>query len=167
MATRKLSVEEWQVYLTIYQELSDQLARQPWFAGGWETRFNYLNRENPRGVWLQLVRQSWFDGAIHLETWINNSVLDSKTVPIVLHVETSIPKHGISRNEFSKLFLERSGDLIGSWPGYTVKPNYAMEPFNTRVPFTQETLSSVLENELSRVQQLGAVIDQTIQDVKR
>jgi hypothetical protein len=42
-----------------------------------------------------------------------------------------------------------------------------VEPFNTRVPFTRETLVSVLEAELSRLQQLGAVIDQTIDDVKR
>ena len=42
-----------------------------------------------------------------------------------------------------------------------------MEPFSTRVPFTRETLVSALETELSRLHQLGTVIDQTIDDVKR
>jgi hypothetical protein len=167
MAARKASAEEWAEYLALYQKLSEQLAQQPWFAEGWETRFDYLNRDDPRRVWLQLVRQKWFDGAIHLETWINNTVLQNEAAPVVLHVETSVPKHGLSRNDFSRLLLERSGDLIQSWNGYTIKPNYAMEPFSTRVPFTRETLVSALEAELSRLQQLGTVIDQTIDDVKR
>lgn len=118
-------------------------------------------------MWLQLVREKWFDGAIHLETWINNSVLQNKAVPVVLHVETSMAKHGLSRNDFSRLFLERSGGLIQSWDGYIIKPNYAMEPFNTRLPFSTDTLVCVLETELSRLQQLGTVIDETIDAVKR
>ena len=167
MAARKAGPEEWKQYLAIYQELSERLARQPWFADGWETRFDYLNRENPRGVWLQLVRKSWFDGAIHLETWVNNSVLESKATPVVLHVETSIPKHGISRNDFSKRLLERSGELIQRWEGYQIKPHYAMEPFSTRLPCTHETLAAGLEAEFARLQQLGSVIDDTIDEVKR
>jgi hypothetical protein len=167
MAAKKASAEEWAEYLALYQQLRDQLAREPWFADGWETRFDYLNRENPRGVWLQLVRKTWFDGAIHLETWINNSLLQSQEIPVVLHVETSIPKHGISRNDFTKRFLEQVGDQIASWPGYTVKPNYAMEPFNTRVRFTKETLVPVLKAEFSRLQQLGDTIDATIEAVRR
>ncbi len=167
MATRKASAEEWAEYLALYQTLSDRLARQEWFAGGWETRFDYLNRESPRGVWLQLVRQNWFDGAIHLETWVNNSVLESKATPVVLHVETSMAKHGISRNDFTRLFLERSGALIQSWDGYLIKPHYAMEPFSTRLAFTKETLVPALESEFTRLQQLGTAIDETIDAVKR
>jgi hypothetical protein len=167
MATRKASPEEWQEYLAVYQELSERLARQPWFAEGWETRFNYLNQENPRGVWLQLIRKHWFDGALHLETWVNNSVLEKGATPVVLHVETSIPRDGISRNDFSKRFLERSGALIESWEGYQIKPNYAMEPFSTRLPFAKETLATVLEAELTRLQQLGGVIDETIEAMRR
>jgi hypothetical protein len=167
MAARKASPEEWQVYLAIYQEVSDRLARQPWFSDGWETRFNYLNRENPRGVWLQLIRKHWFDGALHLETWINNTVLQNGATPVVLHVETSIPRDGINRNDFSKRFLERSGELIQSWDGYEIKPNYAMEPFSTRLPFTKATLAAVLEAEFARLQQLGTVIDATIEEVRR
>lgn len=167
MAAQKATAEEWAEYLELYQKLSDRLARQPWFTGGWEARFDYLNRDNPRGVWLQLVRPTWFDGAIHLETWLMNSVLQNKTAPVVLHVETSMAKHGLNRNDFSRLFLERSGDLIQGWDGYTVKPHYAMEPFSARVPFTRETLVSVLEAEFSRLQQLGLTIDQTIEEVRR
>ena len=167
MAAKKASADEWTEYLALYQALSDRLARQPWFAGGWETRFEYLNRENPRGVWMQLVRPTWFDGAIHLETWINNSVLENQATPVVLHVETSMAKHGLSRNDFARLLLERSGDLIQSWNGYVVKPNYAMEPFSTRLPFTKETLVPALESEFGRLQQLGTVIDETIDAAKR
>jgi hypothetical protein len=167
MATRKATAVEWAEYLALYQHLSEQLAREPWFANGWQTHFDYLDRDNPRGVWLQLVRKSWFDGAIHLETWVNNSALQSQQTPVVLHVETSIPKHGISRNDFAKRFLEQVGEQIQGWSGYVIKPNYAMEPLNTRVPFTKETLVPALKTEFSRLQQLGDVIDQSIADVRR
>jgi hypothetical protein len=102
-----------------------------------------------------------------LETWLNNSTLQSGTTPLVLHVETSIPKHGISRNDFSRRLLEKRGDVIQSWEGYQIKPNYAMEPFSTRIPFTRETLVPALASELARLQQLGDVIDETIAEVKR
>jgi hypothetical protein len=85
----------------------------------------------------------------------------------VLHVETSKERHGLSRNDFSKLFLERCGSEIQSWPGYTLKPNYAIEPFNVQLACTRESLVPVLEAELERLQQLGSVIDQTIQDVRK
>jgi hypothetical protein len=42
-----------------------------------------------------------------------------------------------------------------------------MEPFNTRVPFTKETLVPALAAELTKLQQLGDAIDQTIEAVKR
>jgi hypothetical protein len=167
VVAKKATPEEWAEYLTLYQSLAEQLAREPWFAAGWETRFDYLNPESPRGVWLQLVRKHWFDGAIHLETWIGNPALQSGQTPVVLHVETSIPNHGLSRNDFSKRLLEQVGEQVESWPGYTVKPNYAMEPFNVRVPFTKETLVPALKAAFSRLQQLGDVIDQTIEAVKR
>jgi hypothetical protein len=167
MATKKASAEEWSEYLSLYRALGDSLAREAWFGEAWETRCDFLNPEAPRGVWLQLVRKNWFDGAIHLETWLSNPVLERKATPVVLHIETSIPKHGISRNDFTKRFLERVGDEIRSWEGYVVKPNYAMEPFSVQVPFTKETLVPALEAEFSRLQQLGDVIDETIDEVKR
>src|SRR5579872_6051466 len=103
MATKKATLQEWTDYLALYKELSDSLAQQPWFAEGWETRYDYLNRDDPGGVWLRLIKKHWFDGAVHLETWINNPILERRAIPIVLHIETSKEKHGLSRNEFSKL----------------------------------------------------------------
>jgi hypothetical protein len=34
----KPSAEEWAEYLALYKELSERLAREPWFGEGWETR---------------------------------------------------------------------------------------------------------------------------------
>jgi hypothetical protein len=42
-----------------------------------------------------------------------------------------------------------------------------MEPISTRVPFSKETLVAALKAEFSRLQQLGDVIDATIDAVKR
>jgi hypothetical protein len=161
------SSQDWSEYLALFEQVGQRLSKKPWFADGWETRVDFLNRANPTGVWMQLVRKNWFDGAIHLETWVRKSVLERGTLTLALHIETSIPKHGLSRNDFTRLFLERCGDLIGTWPGYTVKPNYAMEPFSTQIPFTRETLVPNLEAELERVHELGPAIDAVIAAVKR
>ncbi len=167
MASRKVGADAWAEYLALYKTLSDNLARKSWFTEDWQTVYDYLNRDNPGGVWFQLIKKHWFDGNIHIETWVNNPILERKAVPLVLHIETSKEKDGLSRNDFSKLFLARYGDQIQSWPGYALKPNYALEPFNVQLTFTSETLVSVLETELDRIQQLGPAIDQTIQEVRK
>jgi hypothetical protein len=159
---KKLSAEAWAEYLALYEEVSQNLAKQDWFANGWQTHYDYLNKDNPSGVWFQLVRKNWFDAAIHLETWLRNSNLESGTFTLALHVETSKDKHGISRKDFSKRFLEQVGDRIESWDGYSIKPKHAMEPFKTELSFTKNTLAAVLAQELERLQTLGDVIDETI-----
>src|SRR5438105_12654627 len=167
MPEKSSQVQNWSEYLTLFQQLSERLSGKPWFGDGWETRLDYLNRANPTGAWMQLVRENWFDGAIHLETWVRKSVLERGTLTLALHVETSIPKHGLSRNDFTRLFLEQCGDPIRSWPGYTLKPNYAMDPFSAQIPFTRETLVPNLEAEFERVRQLGPAIDAVIAAVRR
>jgi hypothetical protein len=164
---KKLTAEEWGDYLALYEQVSQRLAKQDWFAPDWQTHYDYLNKENPSGVWFQLVRRNWFDAAIHLETALRNSNLESGTFALALHIETSKDKHGISRNDFSKRFLEQVGDRIESWNGYTIKPNYAMEPFKTELSFTRDTLAAVLTQELERLQTLGDIIDETIAAVRK
>ncbi len=164
---KKLSADEWKEYLALYGQVSKHLAGQPWFGRNWETYYDFLNKDNPSGVWFQLVRKNWFDAAIHLETWLRNSNLESGTFVLALHIETSKDKHGISRNDFSKRFLEQAGEQIQSWDGYTLKPNYAMEPFKVELSFTRDSLVEVLSRELERLQTLGDVVDETITAVKK
>lgn len=167
MAMRKVGMDAWAEYLALFTQLSEKLSDKPWFREDWQTVVDYLNRENPSGVWFQLIKKHWFDGAIHIETAINNSALQRNTLSLVLHIETSKERHGLSRNDFSRLFLERCGSQIESWPGYSLKPNYAMEPFNVQLAFTGDTLVPIFERELERLQQLGSAIDKTIQDVRK
>jgi hypothetical protein len=42
-----------------------------------------------------------------------------------------------------------------------------MEPISTRLPFTRETLAAALKAEFARLQPLGSVIDETIEEVRR
>ncbi|HET6382116.1 MAG TPA: hypothetical protein VFJ58_01890 [Armatimonadota bacterium] len=167
MPPKKLSPEQWGEYLKLYEDVSAELQKKPWFEEDWQTRKNYLNKSNPSGAWMQLIRDNWFDGNIHIETWLRNSNLDEQRFPLVLHIETSIPKHGLSRNDFTRVFLERARGIVESWDGYVIKPDYAMEPISARVPFTKETLVPALVGELERFQTLGTLIDQTIKEVKR
>jgi hypothetical protein len=164
---KKLSAADWADYLALYQQLNDRLGAQTWFSqGNWQIHFDYLNKENPSGVWLQLVRKNWFDAALHIETWLRNAQVESCTLTVALHIETSKEKHGISRNDFSKRLLEKEGVRIAGWPGYQINPSYAMEPLKAQVAFTRESLVDVLERELTRLQTLGDTIDETIAAVR-
>jgi hypothetical protein len=168
MAAKKLTKAEWEEYLAQFNVVCERLEAQAWFAeGGWQTVGDLLgDKENPRGVWMGLIKPHWFNGNLHIETWLNQSVLEAKALPVVLHVETSEARDGVNRNRFSKLFLERAQATVEGWDGWTVKPTYAQEPISTRAPFTKETLPEVLERELTHLQTLGAIIDQTIDDTR-
>lgn len=167
MAAKKAGPEEWALYPDLYMELSDRLREKPWFAEGWQTAYSYLNADNPGGVQFRLIKENWFDGAVHFETWVTNAHLERRSCPLVLHIETSKENDGLSRNDFTRVFLARHGAEIQSWPGYTIKPNYALEPFNVRLAFTMDTLVPVLEAELERLRRLVPAIDRTIEETRK
>ncbi|MCA1595135.1 MAG: hypothetical protein LC772_01735 [Chloroflexi bacterium] len=162
MAAKKLKPEDWAAYLALYREVDGRLRVLPWFVDGWETKIDYLNPEKPRGAWMDLIRADWFDGAIHLETWVNQGRLEIGTSPVVLHFETVKDKHGVNRNGLAAYLLERKGTEIREWEGYTVRADYSQEPVRTTVPCSRETLVESLEREFTRLHTLGAVIDEAI-----
>jgi len=162
MAAKKLKPEEWAAYLELYSEVNRRLRAQLWFADGWETKIDYLNPDKPRGVWMDLIRKDWFDGAIHLESWVNQGRLEIGTSPVALHFETVKDRHGVNRNALAAYLLERKGQEVREWEGYTVRSDYSQEPIRTTVACNRETLVENLEREFVRLHTLGAVIDEAI-----
>ena len=155
------TAEEWIDYLRFYEELYARLQKKSWFHDGWRVQFRHVPAGN-RVIFI-LTKDAWCEGDIHFKTRLTNTDLQKGLVRVGLHVETSIPKHGINRIIFDNLLLERSGDIIQRWDGYVVKPTHYQKPFHTWIPFTRSTLVSGLEEEFSRVQQLGPIIDAAIQ----
>jgi hypothetical protein len=150
-------------YFPLFQELEYRLKRADWFTSQWATHLG----EFPGGVGLQVFKNNWFNAAgngIHLETWLNQAEIKRHTIPLVLHVETAFPK---KKKAFLQLLLERSGDLIRSWDGYTVSTTYSMQPFIHRMPLAEERFVEGLLNEFARLQVLVPVIDQIIEDAPK
>ena len=158
------TAEEWMDYVSSYEELSARLQKKSWFQSGWRVQFRYVPAGN-RVIFI-LTKDAWCEGAIHFKTRLTNTDLKKGLVRIGLHVETSIPKHGLNRITFDTLFLERSEAMIQKWDGYVVKRTHYQKPFHTWIPFTQSTLVAGLEEEFSRVQQLGPFIEEAIEGAK-
>ncbi len=156
--------DEWIDYIKSYEELSARLQKNLWFQNGWRTQFRHIPAGN-RVIFI-LTKDAWCAGAIHFKTRLTNTDLQKGLVRVGLHVETNIPKHGLNRIFFDKLFLERSGDMIQKWDGYIVKPTHHQKPFHTWIPFTRSTLVAGLEEEFSRLQQLDSFIEQAIAGAK-
>jgi hypothetical protein len=150
-------------YLPLFQEVEGRLKQSDWFTNEWSASAG----EFPGGVGLQLSKSNWFNqsgNGIHFESWINRAELKRRTVPVVLHVETAFPG---KKKAFLQLLLERRGELIQSWAGYTVSTTNSMQPFIYRMPLEKERLVSGLCHEFSRLQVLVPVIDQIIEDAPR
>ena len=156
----------WEEYLSLFQEAGQQLSQTQWFRESWEIHTGYMiNGETPRGVAFRLAKPEWFDGAIHLESWLSNADLKRGTVPVALHVETSHGKTGLNKNQFVKLLLEQSADLIRSWEGYAVKEKYAAEPLRRNVPFDKTNLVPQMVAEYNQLQQLERIINRIIKEL--
>lgn len=142
-------------FKSVFKDIEKSLMNQKWFDENW-TIYN-------RGVYLQVAKENWFNddqGGIHFETYVEKYELESKIVPIHMHVEDDFPK----APEFISLFTDRARDLIGGWKGYKVYGTGYLV-CQRKLPLDPSSLSSKLLEEFGRLQQLSPLIDQTIQDV--
>lgn len=142
-------------FKSVFKELEKNLAKQKWFDGNWSI-YN-------RGVYMQVYKENWFNddqGGIHFETYVEKYELESKIVPIHMHVEDDFPE----AQKFIPLFVERARDTISGWKGYKVSgAGYLI--CQRKLPLDPGSLASQLLEEFGRLQQLAPVIDQTIEDV--
>jgi hypothetical protein len=163
--TKQLSTaDEWAPYLKLLEELHGRLEMQPWFKKDWKVICSHVPAGN-RVIFI-LTKDKWCDGAIYFKTRLTNSDLKKGLVRVGLHVETSLSKDGIHRIVFDEYLLKHSGAKILSWEGHVINSAHHQKPFHIWIPFTGITLVSSLEDEFSRLQQLGPVIDQAINAAK-
>ena len=154
------SAEEWRHYAALYDELYARLREKSWFTEGWKVECRHVPAGNR--VIFVLTKYQWCEGAIHFKTRLTNSDLQKGLTRVGLHVETSIPKHGINRVLFCNILLEQSGAEIQKWEGYVIKPLHHQKPFYTWIPFTTDTLVSGLVAEFSRLHKLAQAIELAI-----
>jgi hypothetical protein len=163
MAVREVSSEEWADYLNLYSKLCARLARETWFQADWETQYGYMNAAHPRGVFMQLGKPGWLDGSIHFETWLNNSALERGIATIALHIEPS--NSGIPRARLARMFVEQAIPLAKRRSGLELRPGIPSEPLIKQVAFTPDTLVRVLTAEFRKLEKLGPILDDLIEEL--
>ena len=136
----------------VFRSLEKKLREARWFDETWDI-YN-------RGNYLQLYKDNWYNGnqgGVHFETFIEAPQLKAKAFPICLHAEEDCPKQA----RFIQTLLELEGARIQSWKGYeTIGDGYAI--CQRTLPLNVKNLEDRLIEELNRLRQLEATIDQIL-----
>ncbi len=136
----------------VFRNLEEKLRKSSWFENGWEI-YN-------RGAYLQLYKVNWHNenqGGVHFETYIEAPQIKQKEFPICMHAEEDCP----AQQEFIDRFLEVEGDRIRSWKGYqAIGKGYSV--CQRRLPLNFKNLEGRMLEELNRLRQLEAGIDQVL-----
>lgn len=135
-----------------FRNIENSLKQSNWFNDGWEI-YN-------RGVYLQLYKSHWHNdkqGGIHFETHIESGEVKAKEFPISMHVEEDTP----SQNAFIETFLSLEAQRIKSWKGYKVGKGYSV--CKRTLPLNSKNLEQRIIEELNKLRQLEASIDETLE----
>jgi len=136
----------------VFRSVEKKLREARWFDDTWDI-YN-------RGNYLQLYKDNWYNGnqgGVHFETFIEAPQLKAKAFPICLHAEEDCP----AQARFIQTLLELEGERIQSWKGYeTIGDGYAI--CQRTLPLNVKNLEDRLIEELNRLRQLEATIDQIL-----
>ena len=140
----------------IFRNLEQKLKQSSWFGDDWEI-YN-------RGVYLQLYKRNWHNqnqGGVHFETFIEANEIRNKQFPIAMHAEEDCP----AQERFVREFLAMESQRIKGWKGYKV----VGKGFNIcerRLPLNFKNLEQRILEELNRLRQLEAGIEQILEMVE-
>ncbi len=157
-------------YQTKFKHAEKRLAKDKKFKKAWLSQVElYPNETKPRGVSLQIFKPNWFNengNGIHFECWVGNADHKRSVIPFVLHVETSEKRSGFSAKDFHAQFLNKSAQILASWENYSIHKTWAMQPLICKRPFQESSIEEVIQSEMMKMTELGAVIDDIIDDLK-
>ena len=136
----------------VFRKIESKLRSSNWFEDDWEI-YN-------RGAYLQLYKHSWFNGnqgGVHFESYIEAPQIKAKAFPVCMHAEEDCPSQAL----FIERFLEIEQERIDSWKGYSsIGKGYAV--CQRTLPLNFKSLEDRLVEELNRLRQLEATIDQVL-----
>ena len=142
---------------SMFRSLENRLRQARWFGDGW-TIYN-------RGEYLQLSKETWYNqsqGGVHFETFIEAREIRQKEFPVCLHAEEDCPSQAL----FIQELLALEGPRIQGWKGYkTVGKGYSI--CERKLPLKGKNLDQRIFEELSRLRQLEASIDEVLSRLAR
>jgi hypothetical protein len=158
--------------------VASDLSKQVWFGKkGWICSVhNYPPAPaKPESVTLHVYKAGWFNNlhqGIHFETGFSAKEWRSGQLPVMLHIlhTTHIPGTNLKRIKLSEPFINKSFDLINSWPGYVFRAGkYGTHPFTRTLQVSIDNPDDFVKqvaNEFTQLcQKLGPIMDQTLSEV--
>ena len=155
--------------LETFSNVERELEKKPWFTDEWSTKsWVYPTRTKPEGVAIQLYKKSWFNKdskGIHFECWLRNSDIQRKMAPIEFHMEAGKSKTGFNRNDFHRVFLDRSEKKILSWEIFEINKRNPARSVLGKGDFSKRPLHKVLVSYFGKLRQLEKEIDKSISEL--
>jgi hypothetical protein len=129
----------------------------------------------PESVTLHVYRPGWFNNehqGIHFETFLSSKEWRAGKLPIMMHIlhTSHIPNTNLKRIKLSQPFVDKTYDLINSWPGYVFRAGkYGTHPFTRTLDFDIDN-SNAFTADVAReftllCRKLGPIMDQTLSEV--
>jgi hypothetical protein len=143
------------------RKLSRNLTSQPWFSDHWFI----IKGLYARGIGFQMAKTHWYNHegqGVHLETWIDEEVIQKKEIAVVMHVEPELP----NRRKFKAAFWKRAKSKIQQWDGYEIREENLMELWKKRLPFVKSKMAEVLASGFEKIRVLGEDIDAVLKEAK-
>ena len=126
-------------------------------------------------VTLHVYKPGWFNDkhqGIHFETFLSAKEWRTGQLPIMLHIlhTSHIPNTELKRIKLSQPFVDKTYDLITSWPGYVFRAGkYGTQPFTRTIEFSIDNradFSAKVAKEFTLLcKKLGPIMDQTLAEV--
>jgi hypothetical protein len=156
--------ESWAIFVEWYPQVMKayrRIAKTEWFQDG---RWVAFVGHYTSGIFMQVYKPHWynhdFDG-VHFELALDARCVTNKAASIQLHVthKNVLP----DRELFNQYTIPRMAELVRPWgPRYELSETKLSERLNLNVPFTQTNFAQQVADEMTRISQLGGIIDEAL-----
>jgi hypothetical protein len=160
----RMLTESWAIFVEQYPQVMKvyrRLAKTEWFQqDGWVAFVGHYTN----GIFMQLYKPHWHNHeleGIHFELALDARCLASKTASIQLHIthKNVLP----DREAFNEYTIPLMVAMVCPWgPRYELSETKLSERLNLNVPFTQTNFAQQVADELTRVCQLGTIMDEAL-----
>ncbi|MDA1190736.1 MAG: hypothetical protein O3A46_03515 [Candidatus Poribacteria bacterium] len=152
--------EQFPEFMKVYR----RIAKTDWFQqGGWTAFIGSFTH----GIYMQVFKPHWFNAeldGIHFELAMNRQLLDNRIANLQLHIthKSVLPDRDAFNAATIPLFKRAMSDWDAKYELSETKPS---ERVNLNIPYTNSTFAAKVGDEIGRVCELGAIIDDTLRDL--
>jgi hypothetical protein len=143
-------------FVAIYEKLKVHFEDSKWFK---EESWRCSVAEGQDKCSLLLDKPLWDEHQVYFVTWVAEHELKRNNIKVALVVEDEL----LGRKEFVKS-LEQGFQIITNGWGYALRPQKRLILCKKISPLDKNTLFTTVEDEFSKLKQLGTIVDKTIEE---